>query len=148
MGIDYGHGLTNIDPETKIRYGVISTLSVLDAWCDSSEPYYPCDGCEYKDSEGEDCSAVECEASSWYIDDDEYIAEDCFGGTEIMIMKSPYFTSGAFCSPCAPGAVNLNEPMHPKNGDGIAYCFGHDWFDGEKAPYRVFSVETGREVKP
>lgn len=148
MGIDYGHGLTNIDPETQIRYGVISTLSVLDAWCDSSEPYYPCDDCEVSEEERESYGCDGCEPLSCYIDDDEYIAESCFDDTEIMIMKSPYFTSGAFCSPCAPGAVNLNEPMHPKNGDGIAYCFGHDWFDGGKAPYRVFSVETGREVKP
>ena len=39
-GIDYGHGQTNIDTKTGIRYGVISQMNILDAWCEESEPYY------------------------------------------------------------------------------------------------------------
>ena len=27
------------------------------------------------------------------------------------------------------------------------YCFGHDWFEGGKAPYPVFNVKTGEIVK-
>ena len=30
--------------------------------------------------------------------------------------------------------------------DNRAYCLGHDWFDDNKAPYPVYSVETGREI--
>lgn len=149
MGIDYGFGSTNIDPKTKIRYGIISMYDVMQAWCDSDEPYYPCDECDvYKKQDDEEC--IDCEPSTWYIDDGEYKAELCFDGTEIMIMKSPYFTAGAYCSPCAPGAINLNQPENPKTktADDIAYCFGHDWFEDGKAPYRVFSVETGKEVLP
>ena len=34
-----------------------------------------------------------------------------------------------------------------KNKNGIkAYCFGHDWFDYGKAPYKVFDVKTNKEV--
>ena len=141
MAIDYGNGLTNIDLKTKIRYGIISVHSVLEAWADSSEPHYSCKTCE----EDEETCEADCEPSSWYIDDGEYLAETCFDGTEIMITKSPYFTWGTYCSPCAPGAISLAI------GDGkddIAYCPGHDWFEGERAPYRVFSVETGKEILP
>lgn len=149
MGIDYGFGKTNIDTETKIRYGIISVNSVLQAWADNSEPFYPCDSCELSEDEKEDGDACSfCEVSSWYIDDDEYFAETCFDNTEIMIMKSPYFTAGAYCSACAPGAVNLDQHENPKTADDIAYCFGHDFFEDGKAPYRVFSVLTGREVFP
>jgi hypothetical protein len=43
-GIDWGRGQSNIDHTTGIRYGVISQNEVLQAWCESSEPYYgePC----------------------------------------------------------------------------------------------------------
>jgi len=27
------------------------------------------------------------------------------------------------------------------------YCFGHDWFEDGKAPYPVYSVETGELVE-
>ena len=148
MAIDYGNGLTNIDPKTKIRYGIISLDSVLQAWCDSSEPFYPCEECE----EDQETCEGDCEPSSWYIDDGEYQADTCFDGTEIMITKSPYFTGGNYCSPCAPGAVDLNAAGDWKcdigHCDDIAYCFGHDWFEDERAPYRVFLVETGKEVLP
>lgn len=39
-GIDYGLGVTNIDLQTGIRYGVINQHEVLQAWCDSSEADY------------------------------------------------------------------------------------------------------------
>jgi uncharacterized CHY-type Zn-finger protein len=173
-GIDYGNGKTNIDRETGIRYGVISMHDVLQAWADSSEPFYPCfdcDGCEpssyfypcfdcdqsIEDGPGEDCDGCEpsiedgpgedcdgCEPSSYFYEGDGYLAETCLD-TDIIIAKSPFFAVGDFCSPCVPGAIDLNSPCHPSEGEK-AYCFGHDWFEGGKAPYRVFSVETGKEV--
>lgn len=39
-GTDYGMGLTNIDKNTGIRYGVIHHGEVLQAWADSSEADY------------------------------------------------------------------------------------------------------------
>lgn len=142
MGIDYGMGQSNIDPETQIRYGVISVNSVLQAWCDTSEPNYPCDDCETPEDERDDC---ECDATSWYIDDGEYQAETCFDGMEIMIVKAPYFMKGNYCSPCAPGAVSIDAG---DGDDNKAYCLGHDWFEEGKAPYTVYSVATGKVVDP
>lgn len=39
-GIDYGMGLSNIDKETGIRFGVISQNEVLQIWVDESEADY------------------------------------------------------------------------------------------------------------
>jgi len=64
-GIDYGLGMTNIDQETGIRYGVISMHDVLQAWCDSSEP-------QYGDPTCPKCGSVVKEFSRR-----DYICEDC-----------------------------------------------------------------------
>jgi len=159
QGIDYGRGQTNIDKKTGIRYGVISIHEVTQAWCDSSEPFYlvccPACGQElkkgfdakrcptcYKVFEDGDFDYIE---PSYYIKSDGYVAEQGNDDSDIIIIKSPYYTLCQFCSPCAPGAGDLMN----HTPDGIkAYCFGHDWFDGERAPYPVYSVKTGKLVEP
>jgi hypothetical protein len=83
------------------------------------------------------------EPLSHTLDDGEYIASQGGGDSDIFIIKSPYYTTCNFCSPCAPGAGYLMNTVD----DGIkAYCFGHDWFDDGKAPYPVYSVATGELV--
>ena len=141
-GIDYGSGITNIDVNTGIRYGVISLHEVSQAWCDGSEAYYPCSHCEYKDKDYEDFDCDDCEPTSWYIKDNEYTAEsDSYN--DIFITKSPYYTMSQLCSPCAPGAGYIMSEC--KEGYK-SYCFGHDWFEGGKAPYTVYSVKTNEIV--
>lgn len=161
-GIDYGMGQTNIDKETGIRYGVINQKEVLQAWVDSSEASWPCKGCEYSpdDDCGQACNM--CEPTSYFIDDNEYQAE-CGEDGDIFISKSPYYTFAQFCSPCAPGACYLINPLdilagypaggHNKAGVPIdnnrAYCFGHDWFrdtETKKAPYPVYRVSDNQKV--
>lgn len=137
VGIDYGLGKTNID-KNGIRYGVIHQNEVLQAWCDSSEPYYG------KDFDHDDPSNDYVDPISFFIDDAEYSAESDDSG-DIFITKSPFYTNAQFCSPCAPGAGYLMSPC----ADGPkTYCFGHDWYDNGKAPYPVYSVETGKLIKP
>jgi len=67
--------------------------------------------------------------------------------TELMILKSPYFTHAQYCSPCFPGGGNLETYCEtgPKT-----YCLGHDWFEDGKAPYPVLSVAPvhGSPVDP
>lgn len=166
-GIDYGMGKTNIDTANGIRYGVISQHCVLQAWCDSSEPYYgkpdeaECPECRktFTLSNAEWGDTVECkhcehrfdielpdfaEPISHFIDNAEISAE-CGESGDIFISKSLYYTRAQFCSPCAPGACHLEHPMD----DGEkAYCFGHDWFDEGKAPYPVYSVKDDALVAP
>jgi hypothetical protein len=165
-GIDYGLGTTNINKETSIRYGVIHQNEVLQAWADSSEPNYPDEG----ESECPECGAmyegktgesVTCECGEEFeIELNEYIepygysvvseecTAECSSDGDIFVIKSLYYTYAQFCSPCAPGACYLMNPLDTKEGNNKCYCFGHDWFDNGKAPYPVYSVETDEEVQP
>lgn len=173
-GIDYGLGKTNID-DNDIRYGVISMHDVCQAWCDESEAdygtpeldAYDCPNCGHNCCDdptalawGDNCQCEECgesfdvelpdccEPLGHYVDDNEYKLSSCFDGSEIMVLKSPYFTYGQFCSPCVPGAINLNHEIRKGNADNRGYCLGHDWFDSGRAPYRVYSVATGQLIEP
>ena len=160
-GIDYGLGKTNIDLNTGVRYGVIPVHD-LDSWIYEElesfygPPYCPecCDQVVDSETEG-DFYCERCKKTYWSeecfpdspvsqtIDKDGYQAQlDEYN--DIFIFKSPYFTYAGFCSPCAPGAGHLRT-ITP---DGVkTYCFGHDWFEGDEAPYPVYSVETGELVK-
>jgi hypothetical protein len=68
--------------------------------------------------------------------------------TDLFVEESPYFTYAQFCSPCAPGAVHLESPLDNAYDNNKGYCLGHDWFEDGKAPYTVYSVETGEVVEP
>lgn len=168
-GIDYGMGKTNVDHETGIRYGVISQHTVSEAWSNTSEAVYgdptcpQCGGdvlstfptfpedteargdyyCKYceKGFDADECTGED--PIGWKYEGDGYVMTDCLDYA-IIITQSKYYTLAQFCSPCVPGAGNLDSAAE----DGVkTYCLGHDWFDGEKAPYPVFSVETDKEIK-
>jgi hypothetical protein len=172
IGIDYGGGKTNIDPETSIRFGVISSHKV-NYWNDSSEevygpPHCPHCGSEipeeirdnamsHDDEETRTCPHCEkvlkerdfeeqdSEIIGFKMDDGKYFATQSADDTDIFIEKSPYYTLCGYCSPCAPGAGYITQ----QEEDGIkAYCFGHDFFEDGKAPYKVFDVKTDKEILP
>ncbi len=144
-GIDYGMGKTNIDKETRIRYGVIPVYDILQAWAESSECIFACQECEEKEKPEEERNCDCCEAVDYVFNEEGYEAIQNADDIDVFITKSPYFTYCKFCSPCAPGAGYLRD--HIK--DGVkTYCFGHDFFEDGKAPYPVYSVETGELVEP
>jgi hypothetical protein len=60
---------------------------------------------------------------------------------DLFIEKSPYYALRGYCSPCAPNACFLKTA-----GEEKTYCLDASWFENEKAPYPVFSVETGKEI--
>jgi hypothetical protein len=149
-GLDYSHGEpVNRDLETGIRYGVISQNEVCQAWADESQAVYPCKECEFEEGDDE-CSNAECEPAGFAYEEAGYVcASDSHG--DIFVCKSLYFTYAQFCSPCAPGACHLENPLEWSDEPPLnnrAYCFGHDWFEGEVAPYPVYSVETGELAQP
>jgi len=162
-GINYGTFDSNRNPKTGIRFGVISQNEVLQAWADSSEPQFSVH-CPYCGSgplkKGFDakrcphCYKALDESDFYDIEPDGYLYEEdgyaCSAATDgdIFVCKSPYFTYAQFCSPCAPGACHLENPLDEPSEDNKCYCFGHDWFDSGKAPYKVYSVKTGEEVLP
>lgn len=180
-GIDYGLGQSNVDSKTGIRYGVISQNSVMPEAMDEVDYDYgdaTCPTCGQKAQDSSDhewadkdycCPACQesfwsdrCfsdEALGWSYQRDGYKLCDCLNN-DIFVLASPFFTYAQFCSPCVPGAGNLDSPLHVNTDasevhqlcadHGIAktFCLGHDWFEGGKAPYPVYSVETGELVNP
>jgi len=84
---------------------------------------------------------------SHYLDDDTYQAEQGQDSCDIFIMKSKYFTFAQFCSPCAPGACYLPIPLKENHAINKCFCLHHDCFLDGKAPYKVYSIETGKEIK-
>ena len=138
-GIDYGNGKTNINTDTGIRFGVIPLNDVVQAWADSSQPWYG-------DTPEEEIGDFD-EPINWYVDDAEYRAESDDNG-DIFIIRAPFFTYAQYCSPCAPGACYLPNPLEEPDARNKCYCFGHDWFDSGVAPYPVYSVATGARVEP
>lgn len=173
IGIDYGLGQSNIDHETGIRYGVIHMNDVGEAWYELSEADYgeaTCGECGNEASssndaesdmserewfDGKDFYCPTCERCFWSDDaygdepngftfeDSEYKA--CAGTDgDIFVLKSPYYTRAQFCSPCAPGAVYLTNPIE---GGAKGYCLGHEWFEGGKAPYPVYRVSNNSLVE-
>ncbi len=109
---------------------------------------YRCDECRITFDSSE---AFGEEPIGHKLEDTEYLAIDCLD-SDVMIIRAPFYTLAPFCSPCVPGAGNLdnaNTPTEPLNEEwSKAYCFGHDYFEDHRAPYRVFSVATGEEVLP
>ena len=181
-GIDYGRGLSNVDSETKLRYGVIAQSSIMaeavddvyhgphskdlayESWVsDIEEKVKSAVRSELEDYLNErqlkevceagaeavlDCNISDCYEGECYphYEHDGYVIQKCLE-TDLFIIKSNYKTYAQFCSPCVPGACNLDAPLENKDDGNACYCLGHDWFDGGKAPYRVFTLE-GSEVLP
>jgi len=108
-----------------------------------SEPYecdeYVCISCE-RIFGGESAFG---EAIGMYVDNADYTVTTCLD-SDLMVTRSPYFTYAEFCSPCVPGAGNLDQPDRagPKT-----YCLGYDWFDEDNpCPYPIYSIETGELI--
>ncbi len=108
--------------------------------------------------EGNDYACLDCkytfpsdmafpdESIGWKYEQDGYALTDCLD-SDVFVILSPFYTYAQFCSPCVPGACSLDSPMDTT--DGIrSYCLGHDWFENDRAPYRVFRVSDNSEVFP
>jgi len=108
-----------------------------------SDDFYVCDNC--KNSFGSEEAFGE-EPIAFFIDSSEYKAEQSHDDTDIFILKSLYFTYAQFCSPCAPGAGYIMNEIEDKDPNNKTYCFGHNFFESGKAPYKVYSVETGKQI--
>ena len=164
-GIDYSLGQSNFDRETGIHFGVISQHSILieamsDFEQDYGKPTCPECGNPVKESAevenaDKDYHCTDCMESYWSdvcfsdeslgfsYDSDGYRLMDCLD-SDIFVLKSPYYTFAQFCSPCVPGAGNLETFV---TGGVKTYALGHDWFEDGKAPYPVYDVKTGLLVE-
>jgi|HubBroStandDraft_6_1064221.scaffolds.fasta_scaffold90155_3 hypothetical protein len=115
--------------------------------------------------DGQDYTCVPCQTCYWYdevfseeaigwsFEDSNYTLTDCLD-SDIFVLKSPYYTYAQYCSPCVPGACNLDHPLEIADGENTdtlsrCYALGHDWFwdtESGQAPYRVWRVKDDTEV--
>ncbi len=101
---------------------------------------YVCEHCEHT-LDSQDCFGDE--PQGWNYSGEGYELTDCLD-SNIFVLASPYYTFAQFCSPCVPGAGDLDSPMD----DGAkTYCLGHEWFEDGKAPYPVYSVKTDKLIE-
>jgi hypothetical protein len=164
-GIDYSGGMSNYDPETGIHYGVIP-INDLHEWAwdsfeDNQPPTCPKCGNEMKEDTTKNAKDYRCkkcrqsfysqdafsdDVHSWELSDGDYKAfVDSYN--DVWVVKSPFYTFAQFCSPCAPGAGHLRYPL-PRDDGVKTYCFGHDWFPDDRAPYAVYRVANNSLVPP
>ena len=128
IGIDYGNGKANIDVETGIRYGVISYNKIdQEALNDIYQNGENLDYNNYvKELLDEGKTEEEIEELTEFYEEDNDTYEYKANGYEILttdlglyIIKSPYTTTCRFCSPCCPGAGDLDNYLE----DGVeTYC--------------------------
>jgi hypothetical protein len=179
--------MPNYDEKTGIHYGVISpnsisseTLSDLqdksidtiyeeskkeflaslravlnDSPISSNESDVILDECADRFSE-----AYENDYHGYEYEDKEYVLKICDDNFGIFVIKSPYYTYTRQCSPCAPGAGDLNAPISKAEydkgkhdtfmmyGTVKAYCLDKSFFDPEyhKIHYRYYRVCDDTEV--
>lgn len=186
-GIDYSLGQSNVDRRTGIHFGVISQNAVnMDVLSDCQESEYgdpscpKCGGVVIDPSDesiedadwndGKDWACTACQKCFWsdrcYPDEPightynepGYKLDDCLDN-DLFVLESPYFTYAQYCSPCVPGAGNLESPLTVEKGPYFqrrlkragfprVYCLGPEWFDQyNPIPYRCWRVSDGTEVK-
>ncbi len=190
-GIDYSRGTSNADASNGIRFGVISCHSVMGEALDeimthgedlayktaltahleaARANFVPSDedGEEFDEDEAAQDFADRYQSdgglSDYLYEREGYKLTGCLSN-DLFVLASRFYTFAQFCSPCVPGAGNLDSPFESAenqaslNGEDYAreaseagfprvYCLGHDWFENGIAPYAVYSVETGKLVTP
>lgn len=142
---------------------------------DYGEPHCPFCGSEIPKDHEDEMPCPHCAGDIGYVGDSCY-GDSCTEflnneeyemfsdeSNDLWITKSPYYTYAQFCSPCAPGACHLRNPFTkslalPSDpyfkdeaeslGYAKAFCLDKSWFDGDKAPYPVFSVATNELTPP
>lgn len=135
--------MPNYNPKTHIHYGVIHQNSVLQAWADSSEGEYTLEDIELMAADSDIGS--ECEPVAFVYDKEGYLCSQGVDAPEIMVVESPYYTWASPCSPCFPNAGDLDTPSW---GGFKTYCFGHDWYENQVAPFTVYDCKTNQIVPP
>lgn len=156
-GFDYSRGMSNCNAR-GVHYGIIPAGDVP-LWYDASQPVMEkprCPSCGDKVYAARKANDFHCPTCNTYL-----WADDCYpdeiSGTEyhangisawcgedgdIWIFKSPFTTYAQFCSPCAPGACYLDNPVSPEHTANKCFCLPPDWFDDGKCPYPVYHGKT------
>jgi hypothetical protein len=79
--------------------------------------------------EASDCYQQPSDWVRYHYERDGYVLQ-VTGDGNLFVIKSPFVTNAQYCSPCVPGAGNLDSPC---DSGPECYALGLDWFD-EKNP--------------
>lgn len=95
----------------------------------------------------------------WRMEDGLLVVQTVSDQNELWVFKSAFYTYAQFCSPCFPGACNLDSPlelpliprhepptMHTQYPQNKCYCLPHDWFEHSIAPYPVWRVADDVQI--
>lgn len=137
-GTDLGYQAALEQRKTEIQdaiCGAIDDLNGVDATLMDSFEQFVQEILDCETEYGFDCG----DSSGPYLyEEDGYSIHT--SETELWVTKSPFYTHAQFCSPCAPGAGNLDTPCEsgPKT-----YCLGEDWFDSDQpCAYPIYRVDN------
>ena len=166
-GIDYSvNRISNCEDRLingtmqKVSYGLISANSLAHWIYDEFELNYQayCPHCatELSDSfleenDLDDCICPHCEEEITESD-------DCYGDSptsqtyekdglslqlmednQVWVFTSPFVTNTQFCSPCMPGAGNLDSPCE---SGPLTFALPSDWFEDNQAPYDYVEIKA------
>lgn len=112
IGIDYGHGISNIDLQSGIHYGVISLNNVNQDWLNEFEAHYPEITHNSSCTNHDNCYCSEyLDPTHYTYNQDGLICEYSHDSSMniLFIFKSPIIVKAKFCSPCVPGAGDLDN---------------------------------------
>jgi hypothetical protein len=100
---------------------------------------------ELRDTLIEDACLEFQEEEYEYAKDGEHYSLSFLGGAPLIwVHQSPVLVPARQCSPCCPGAVDLNNP----DEDGfLAYAPPAHWFDDGECPYTDLIVSTDDYLK-
>lgn len=85
--------------------------------------------------DSEDCTG---DAIGQEIDKNGVHAVFYFESNEVWVYKSTHFVYGSYCSPCAPGAIDLDNSVDHGTLSNAGYCIPSEWFETE--PYNSYLV--------
>ena len=166
-GIDYGHGMTNVDSETGIRYGVININRLAShAWDEITASGADLD---YRDAIEELTQDLTSSLKSILADYDSSF--DCRQAAEEIVeqldlnlestgdcTRYQYSDDSVTFTVCSDGDIFVTKskfyalrgfcsPCAPgaghleSEGEVMTYCLGPDWFDSDNPmPYSCFSA--------
>jgi hypothetical protein len=172
-GIDYGCGRTNIDTETSIRYGVISSHALAShAWDTITNDGTDLDYLDAIDSLTDELSrAIKSVLENYATNYDEKgLATAIVENLEFDLESTgdctrySYESNGLAFNVCSDGDIFVTKspfytlsafcsPCAPgagylgSDGDVKTYCLPPEWFDsGGPMPYKCFKVADGTEA--
>lgn len=138
--------MPNYNSETGIAYGVVSLNNLEDWVFEEFFNYgenlsYTAALTDWKNENPDATDEDEQEfAESWLGEEDEYglttndmkLGMSYLGGAPLVwVFESPHTTQARKCSPCIPGAGDLDN--QEEDGDVTCYTLPADWFhDSEK----------------